>query len=453
LLSQENFGIINSNYAPTNSLFINPSSLIDSRVYLDINILGASAYLMNDYFYSPKGSYNFKGLVKGDYDFSNYELNRNSKTNNVYSRAFVHGPSFTLSSGDYAIGLYTGARTILSINNLSTDVANYIADGYGNIPEHNIGNYKLKNIRGGGLALGEIGLTLAKTIQKRNDVLISAGANIKYLYGLGGAGFNIHNASFLVKDVDEVNTYKFSSEYMYVNSMGINAGRGWGVDLGITYKKMKGNTVGYFPNSPKSFCETKDYKYELGFSILDLGGVNFENNMAYKYVDESIFNNRTSEDLEEMNDLEDFERLVGVNTDDKTKYLSNSGRINLPTAISIQGDVHLKKNLYVSGVMVQRIPMPNKFGPERSNSLAITPRWESKHVEVAMPFSLYEYKKPQLGLMLRLNNLIIGSDKIGAFFNKSDVYGADIYFNLKWMVFKHPKCRVKKKKTSCEAYN
>ncbi|PCI94434.1 MAG: hypothetical protein COB15_14230 [Flavobacteriales bacterium] len=46
-------GIANSNYAPTNSVLINPSSIGDSKVYWEINLIGASAFIDNNYVYSP----------------------------------------------------------------------------------------------------------------------------------------------------------------------------------------------------------------------------------------------------------------------------------------------------------------------------------------------------------------------------------------------------------------
>jgi hypothetical protein len=63
-----------------------------------------------------------------------------------------------------------------------------------------------------------------------------------------------------------------------------------------------------------------------------------------------------------------------------------------------------------------------------------------------MPLSLYQYKRPQLGLCMRLNSIIIGSDDLGALLFKKDIYGADVYLSLKYTIFKHWKCGAKPKK-------
>jgi hypothetical protein len=59
---------------------------------------------------------------------------------------------------------------------------------------------------------------------------------------------------------------------------------------------------------------------------------------------------------------------------------------------------------------------------------------------------MYQFKKPQAGICLRLNSLIIGSDDIMAILMKKKIYGADIYFSLKYTIFNHWKCGAKAKK-------
>jgi hypothetical protein len=56
----------------------------------------------------------------------------------------------------------------------------------------------------------------------------------------------------------------------------------------------------------------------------------------------------------------------------------------------------------------------------------------------------YDIHRPGVGLMLRMNNVIIGSDHILPMLVRSDIYGFDLYFRIKWTIFKGPYCNGKK---------
>ena len=54
VMGQERFGMANSNYSPTASMFHNPSSIVDSEVMLDIHVAGLDAFLHSNYASSNK---------------------------------------------------------------------------------------------------------------------------------------------------------------------------------------------------------------------------------------------------------------------------------------------------------------------------------------------------------------------------------------------------------------
>ena len=80
--------------------------------------------------------------------------------------------------------------------------------------------------------------------------------------------------------------------------------------------------------------------------------------------------------------------------------------------------------------------------------LAVSARYETKYLGVGVPVTLHNYTTPQIGLSFRLANLTIGSDNILPFFIKQDVNAADIYFSLKYTIFKSPACRDSKSRKS-----
>jgi hypothetical protein len=78
--------------------------------------------------------------------------------------------------------------------------------------------------------------------------------------------------------------------------------------------------------------------------------------------------------------------------------------------------------------------------------MAITPRFETRYVEAALPVVFHEYDmgKPSIGFMLRFNGLVVGSDHIMPFLGKGDVYALDLYMRLRIMLFRSPACKGKR---------
>jgi hypothetical protein len=114
----------------------------------------------------------------------------------------------------------------------------------------------------------------------------------------------------------------------------------------------------------------------------------------------------------------------------------------LPWAASVQYDYNIGYNVYVNATWVQRIPHFGMPGVDRTNSIAITPRFDSENFGFAVPFVFDQYVLPRIGVAIRLDNsVIIGTDKLGAFIGNR-LSGVDIYFALKFNVLK--KCRKKK---------
>ena len=52
----------------------------------------------------------------------------------------------------------------------------------------------------------------------------------------------------------------------------MNAGRGWGFDIGATYERTLENADGYMPHGS---CDPMPYRYRIGVSLIDVGGMRF----------------------------------------------------------------------------------------------------------------------------------------------------------------------------------
>ena len=133
-----------------------------------------------------------------------------------------------------------------------------------------------------------------------------------------------------------------------------------------------------------------------------------------------------------------FERInktVGL-SDDKNLHNFTTG---LPTALQINLDYHLKDKFYVNSLLVQGLRSNPSISMKVPSSLSITPRWEGKWIEVAMPFALLDnYNTFTFGLATRLGPLFFGTDNLGSFLNISRPRGTDLYFGLSVPIFNKP---------------
>lgn len=425
-MAQENQGAINDNYNPVNGQYINPSNIVDAKPWLDINIVGASFFARNNYAYYPNTTLlNFDSFKNQPSFFSDV------KTINGYADFDIKGPSASIVLQDHAISLFTNIRSITNVSKIPGVVGKIASEG--GITLSDTGLYEVDNARIKSMSWGEVGLTYGKILKKRGYNMFTGAITVKRLLGFQNASVMVDDASVEVYDTEVASLLSTNSKYSYAEP-DFNAGRGWGTNLGFTYKKMKDDVTHYVPHSKFSGCEQINYKYKVGVSLLDVGYINF-NNGAYfgTYNENTIIN--------DINDTQDIS--------DETQSIQEGETFTafLPLAASVQFDYNINDKFYLNATAVQRIPMANTFGVERANLLAVSARYETKRFGVGLPISMqnYDINTTQVGLAFRFANITIGSDNFLPIVVKHDVKAADIYFSLKYTIFKSPACKDKKR--------
>lgn len=91
-------------------------------------------------------------------------------------------------------------------------------------------------------------------------------------------------------------------------------------------------------------------------------------------------------------------------------------------------DVPFNGNFYVNLSVIQRVPL-GKYSIRRANQIAITPRFESRRIEIALPVSYYELFRPRVGLSFRYNIFTIGTDMISPLMGIT-IYVLIVFWNL-----------------------
>ena len=444
-IGQNAFGALHSNYTPTNSLYINPSSILDAKVWLDINIVGAGTYINNDLVHLQNHSLisaikNGESFTENDFDF-----NHSRKKYHAYNRTFAAAPSVVWSQGDHAAAISLGGRSYTGIRRIPDFAAQFMEYG---VPEyttqHDI-NYVANNVRMASISFAELKLTYAYTFLKKRDNMFMAGATFSKFFSVAGAGANIYDFAFIVDNDSILEVGNLKADAVYAWNKKIDAKGGWGMDFGFTYQKMLRDATSYYPNSPKMGCTNIPYKYKIGLSVIDIGNIKFDPVLYQGYE----FDNYTwlQYTQQEINDNNPGDLFAPQESDIRNGQVKNPNKIRLPTFISGQFDYNVwASRVYVNATIIQGFGVAkNKFGLRHANSISVTPRYESYWLDFALPMSLYEYKYPQLGASLRVGPLTIGTDKLINWLFKTNVYGADIYLYLKVPIRYHPSCKDRQK--------
>jgi hypothetical protein len=419
--AQENLGMRNDNYNPVNGQLLNPSNIVDTKPWLDINIVGASAYLRNNFAFYPNST-----LL----NFDQYDMDPSYKMSLDKIKAFgdfeIIGPSASIGIGRHSVSVFSNVRGVVNVKNIPGVLGKLT--GNEGLTLSDTGTYDINNARIKSMVWGEIGITYGKILIANNDNMLTGAISVKRLFGFQNAAILVDDALVRVPTVDNQTLIQTNGKYSNTEPS-LSAGKGWGTSLGVTYKKMKEDVTSYIPHSTLSGCEQINYRYKIGVSLLDIGYINFDNNSYYGNFDETTA-------------VDDVNSLSDLNAESQSNQSGSSYKAWLPAAASVQLDYNVNDKVYLNGTIIQNFPTANTYGVERTNTLAISARYESKYFGVGVPLSLNNYVNPQMGLAIRIANVTIGSDNfLPLFFKHNEIKAGDIYFSLKHTFYKNPKCK------------
>ena len=95
----------------------NPANIVDSRFKSDINLIGVSGLIGNDY-YSAK----FGDILKDDFDFDDDGTKSPKNANNAYGNVDILGPSFMFNiNSRNSLAIFTRGRVFLMLT-ISTEI-------------------------------------------------------------------------------------------------------------------------------------------------------------------------------------------------------------------------------------------------------------------------------------------------------------------------------------------
>ncbi|MBK6994351.1 MAG: hypothetical protein IPH31_05295 [Lewinellaceae bacterium] len=204
-------------------------------------------------------------------------------------------------------------------------------------------------------------------------------------------------------------------------------GSGFGLDLGISWAMPADD-------------EEDGYAWRAGISLVDLGFVRFKNSAQRHHIEFDTLVTVSGSSFPQRNNADDVLRDVSSAFlgDTDASLQKNAFGMGLPTALSAQFDARVIPMFYVSGLLVQRVPL-SKLSVKRPSTLAVVPRFEHRWFSVSLPLVVDDWQSFRAGAAVRLAWLYLGTDNIGSFTKKDKLSGADVYIGFKINAFSFKK--------------
>lgn len=447
-LGQEMLGLTLGNYSGSPGLMINPAMITNNKSFLDINLVSADVFFRNSFAYIPKDDFVIWDAFKKDYILPTYTANgknflyyENQDLKSTTVNVRLMGPSVMLQVGKHGFGLQTGVRFFSSGNRIPWEIPVFGYQGldYGKLQNINFIDYDFDF---SSTAWMEVGLSYGYDVYDYSDEKITLGISVKKLWGYSGVYAQTQNGNYIVLDDSTISIKDFNTQIGFAapndnTQEGFNQtgptfkGSGIGLDIGVVYIKKKKFGSNVWRGGKLCSQTYDDYQYRLGISILDIGRINYKSNtQLHSFNDIEVYWARV--DTLKYNNTNQFVAdLSTIMYGDPNASLSGDKiKIGLPTALSIQFDYHLNQRIYLAGFFIHPIRF-NQSALRRPAQLAFVPRFETRFLDISVPFSLYEYQYPRVGLAARFYFLTIGTERLGTYLGMADMNGLDIYASIK----------------------
>lgn len=457
--SQNFLGFQSSNYAGTYGLYTQPASVADNRLRFDVNIGGYSFDVSNNFLH-----YNGKRIGNGsfwkdlrqdsivDRDTYSGKDSSLSKRYNAYFNQELYGPISFLTTITPKIGIAFTYRNRVLVNgdNFSGVIANGIYDSFKDSSIYNL-PFNSDKSRIAANIYNEFALTYGQVVLDKGKHFLKVGVTGKLMQGIASAYLYNEKLNMQFNNDSTMNIASVQSQYggssvlssfagTNINQDVINADlfkntfpSGWGADVGVVYEyRPKIAEYEYQSNGKtKRMMEKNKYKLRVGLSLLDIGHVSYKQyggtgNFSVPKID-SIPLSFNAASLGSFNDsLNSF-----------FNFTPNTGqyKMALPTAFSAQIDYNIWKNFYVNFMPYIAFQRPDKAQSIHTlSNFSITPRWENRHVSLAVPISIDNYYKTQVGFALRMPaipvlpvNMMVGSSNLFSMFNRNEAQGLNFH--------------------------
>ncbi|TGE27427.1 DUF5723 family protein [Hymenobacter metallicola] len=450
LSAQQLFNSTRSNYSGLAGATWNPANIVDNRYFFQLQLVSFDAHATNTAYrytgpWSPQNSSAQLDLTK------EFLTRRESDKPKLFSAGLnVRGPGLMVRiSPTQSVAFSTRVRTAVQGNAVSESFIQNAVDKFKSKGRSADNSFNM-NLN----AFSEYDLTYGRVIIDKSLHFLKAGVTAKRYIGFGSGYLRSDNADYQIIDktaatgdtIVRINNLNAAFGYSNPDAFdnvdadqvlkwltGGGPGGGWGADLGVVYEYRP--NMGQYRYIDKKGVDRLDYSrnkylYRVAVSVTDIGYIRYkENATAFNNI-KTTKSGVSEADLEGI-DIDNYEaRLNKILRTDK-QVRENEFVAGVPTALNVDVDYHVYKWIYANASVSQNLRGNYAVGMRNFSYASVTPRIESKWLEVATPLSMINgYQTFAYGLMLRLGPLVVGSNDLGAYFDSSSPYGFNGYAEL-----------------------
>ena len=432
LQAQEMWGISNSNFSGRMGLHLNPSTIVGAPYNYEINFLALDAFGENTYYYYPQDETVIPRTITGSTRPGQRYLYEGSGNQAFFAHGWLLGPSYIKNKKQYAWAVNSTLRTDASMTQFNPDLGILLYDKFRNDSLYGV-RIDAGPLKSAGASWIELGGTYGRSIFEKEHSYLKWAASVNALIGLNGFYLDARSLELTSVDTSNLVLHNIDATYAHAGNsyFGLRGAR-LGSTLGVTY--IKDPDYGSFECNMGNDKRRK-YRYRLGASLMDIGYIYYFNDATEYTVNSQTDRIWNGIDTVTFGSLSELDTTLLVNAGG-TLEEKNFG-IWLPLALSVQFDYQVRPNVFANVTVVNRLHFAaNQIA--RGNQLNLSARYERRHFEGNLNYTLFEYKQPSLGLGLRYRFFVIGSDRLLQMLGLSDVKAFDFFFGIKFQFCKRP---------------
>ncbi len=455
LEAQDFVGFNQSNYAGVTGIYQQPASIVDGRMKFDMTLIGFNLGAFNNYIGVDRAAFKKTNVQYDAFNDPNFQDNylkarNNGRDKNMAVNSRIVGPSFMVNlNRKNAIAISTGVRNYVNIDGVSQELATLAFNQF-KYPSLWVQNLQNKNLSIQEMSWAEYGLTYAHVFKDDNEHYFKAGVTAKLLQGIQSAYMFVDNLDYNFQTSDTVSIFNTDVKYGHSSNFnfeqvsfgGQNSGTkifdysqsfpGFGMDFGVVYEWRPSYMKYKYDMDGEKDLWRKDknkYKLKVGLSVTDIGAIKFKKGGVANDFNANVgLWNLKPISPQTIGELDDTLASRFGGTSGASTY-----RMNLPTAISLQVDYQIWKDIYVNLTPYLAFQFKkNDTKVHDYSSVAITPRWDHKWFGVFIPVQYNFLDGFRTGAAVRLGPIIVGTSNILPLVGgQKNIYGADAYALLK----------------------
>jgi hypothetical protein len=413
-------------------VFSNPAFAANDDAY-QVNVLGFSFLGDNNAFSYDKAAFSsYDNKIPGTF------------TRYVWVNADVLGPAVSFKiKKKYSFAVTTRARFLFNVDNFSGDL-------FRSINAKNVDTsylYKITNMSVTTQVFSEINFIYSGYLYQSEDFNVQGGVAVKYLKGIGAAGFGATSGHFKLDENN--NTHDFTGSAVniaftpYTNTW-LSSGQpaqslnnyigntGLGLDLGFVYN--------YTP-TPGVHTNHEGYTYRLAMSITDIGSVNYSASSttgSYVGLSDTFDYNKVNKDPNRT-----YGQIINqyvVDSVIRQVASKKTFKMGLPTALHIDADAKLSSSKHYSSflninlLINLRKPSASNFVTHYTTTGTISPRFLWKGYGFGVPFTFNTRKQGFLGLVLYAGPFYIGTSTFANYAITGSLNSVDVFLGLSFRI-------------------